>query len=134
LAERAERAVDRHQQTLQAFVDIIGDPYSGEVDGKRIGQPRSGSSSQVSVTVENSAGDEAVMADYCRWDCFRVVCRLEAGTLDLLGDSSTTRLVSYNRAVQELQPLVSCLAIRQHDGSWLLSQICCRHEKLFSAT
>jgi hypothetical protein len=124
--------VDLDTFDLQTLIELLGQPYAGEVDGTRIGsQPAP--DIRVAIHMTTESGRRAERADYCRWDCFGVLHTLEMESIVLLSGSRTARNAEYNRAVQELAPLVSCAVTREREGRWTFSYICCKHESTFRA-
>ncbi len=123
--------MDAPKERLETFISLIGRPYSAEIDGVQHPTATGDGHHRVSVTIETEVPGSSQGADHCRWDCFGLVDKLEATTFEILSGPYTARLAAYNRAVQELQSLISCVAARQSDGTWELVQICCRHEPLF---
>jgi hypothetical protein len=122
--------VSPHQQELTAFTDLLGAPYSGEIDGRFL-KDLPAWEVRISVMVETSPPESAALTDFCKWDCFGVLASLESQASELLRVSRTVRYASYSRAVQELSPLVGCAAHQEEGGTWTMFQICCKHEQLF---
>lgn len=121
-----------HYGDLAELVAMLGDPYSGEVDGRPVGRHRADT---VTAEVEQvgPSHSTATNTDYCLWNCLRLLAELDRSSFEVLNGSGTTRLRQYARAVQELTALSSCAAIRQLDGTWTMLQMCCLHERRFEA-
>lgn len=121
-----------HQGDLSAFIAALGTPYSGFVDGARVGRPLPGP--PVSVVVTHSDGTteyEGALADYCRWDCFNLLRALEEVSTYVFDNVDTARSAELGLAVQTLDVFVSCVVVRSANGTWDISQVCCKHESLF---
>ncbi len=115
--------MDPCQVRLQTFIDLLGEPYSGNVEEKTITPARVGVAGAVSVGIETTSRGAPKSLTIVVWDCFGVITILEASALELLSASHTARIAVYNRSVQYLQPLVSCAAMqRRDDGDWVVFQ------------
>jgi hypothetical protein len=119
----------RRFNDIAELTALLGQPYSGEVGGTPMGRHRA---DVVTAELEKPtpADSTAPQTDYYRWDCMRLLAELDRSTFEVLGAAATTRLPQYARAVQELTVLSSCAAIRHHDGSWAMFQVCCLHERM----